>query len=97
MRTLVVAGVIAAVSAQTAWAASEADQTNGTLVDILLQFFPWLLVFLLIWYVVFRKLKDLRGNSEFYREHVQRSVAHMDRVEQQNERIIALLENIAKK
>jgi hypothetical protein len=57
--------------------------------EMLVGLIPWLLIFIFIWYFVFRYL---RGNIRRTNEHLVRAQQHMDAVEAKLDRLIALNE-----
>ncbi|GMU22598.1 MAG: hypothetical protein AMXMBFR13_26830 [Phycisphaerae bacterium] len=94
-RMMLAPAVLMIAAEQVAWAADEQESAN--LVELLVSFVPWLLVFLFIWFVLFRKLRGGVVDRSRLEQHIERNEEHMQRVEQQNQRIIQLLEQIASK
>ncbi len=62
----------------------------GPFFNFLVNVVPWIVVFAIIWFFVFRILRGAQP-------HQQRLIQHMERVEQQYDRIIELLEKLVEK
>ena len=86
---------VVAVVSQPAWAAPQFEESPGLFVNLLVKVFPWLVIFLVLWFFVFRMLKTKAVDRTQIEENLKRSMVHMDRTERQNQRIIELLELIA--
>jgi hypothetical protein len=85
---LVVTGVIGPTAALFAGDAGAADgDGTNTITSIVVALVPWVLVILFIWFFVFKQLRGAQGHQE-------RLIKHMERVEQQYDRIIQLLERL---
>ncbi len=98
MKRLAFVAILAGAMAETAWATTPGEDPRGGLMSLFVNLLPWALVFLLIWLGI---LRPMRGkvvvDAAKIEENLARSMVHMDRIEQQNQRIIELLEQIANK
>ena len=70
------------------------SQPSTNLTEALIALVPWLLIFVFIWFFVFRYLK---GNIRKTNEHILRAQQHMDAVEAKLDRLIALNERAGEK
>ena len=87
----VVAGVLGTAVAVFAGEAITEDGEGGrTIGSILIELAPWVVVFLFIWFFVFRALRRAQPHQE-------RLMLHMERVEQKYDRIIQLLERLVER
>ena len=66
------------------------EEGRRTIGSILIELVPWIIVFLVIWFFVFRALRRPQPVNE-------RLMLHMDRLEQKYDRIIALLERLVER
>ena len=84
----VAAGVLGIAATVLAGEASATDEEGRrTIGAILIELVPWIIVFLIIWFFVFRALRRPQPVNE-------RLMLHMERVEQKYDRIIQLLERL---
>lgn len=84
----VAAGVLGMAVTVLAGEANAADEEGRrTIGAILIDLVPWIIVFLVIWFFVFRALRRPQPVNE-------RLMLHMDRLEQKYDRVIQLLERL---
>lgn len=91
MRTrhlFVAAGVLGVAAVVFAGELNAVDEkSRRTIASILIELVPWIIVFLVIWFFVFRALRRPQPVNE-------RLMLHMDRLEEKYDRIIQLLERL---
>jgi hypothetical protein len=85
---LAAAGVLGSAAVLFARDANAADgESANTFTSLLVNVVPWIVVFVFIWFFVFKALRRAQPHQE-------RLIQHMEKIEQQYDRIIQLLEKL---